>query len=197
MLPDDPVLKGRLFRAARALLHWNQAHLAARAGLSATTVNAIENTRHSAASTTSTRMVALALEAAGIRFLGMTDGLGHGLRYAGTVPRRPAGTVLPFGQSHGPAAPGRADAGRLGPGDDGSSEYRQRNAGRIAAAQLLVERQRGMVNRLRSCGHGHDQAVALLGEMERSVRLMRQTGWVLGAYQAAGQGARCPPRLAA
>ena len=112
MLPDDPVLKGRLFRAARALLHWNQAHLAARAGLSATTVNAIENTRHSAASTTSTRMVALALESAGIRFLGMTDGLGHGLRYAGTVPRRPAGTVLPFGQPHRPAAPGRASSGR-------------------------------------------------------------------------------------
>ena len=33
MLPDDAVLKGRLFRAARVLLHWNQAHLAARADL--------------------------------------------------------------------------------------------------------------------------------------------------------------------
>ena len=47
MLPDDPVLKGRLFRAARVLLQWNQAHLAARAGLSASTVNAVENARNS------------------------------------------------------------------------------------------------------------------------------------------------------
>src|SRR3954453_6563035 len=89
MLPDDPVLKGGLFRAARALLQWNQAHLAARAGLSASRVNAVENARNSA-STTSAQMVALALEWAGIQFLGVADGLGHGLRYGGSGPGRPA-----------------------------------------------------------------------------------------------------------
>src|SRR4051812_20093042 len=109
MLPDDPVLKGRLFRAARVLLRWNQAHLAARAGLSASTVNALENARHSA-STTSAKLVALALEVAGIRFLGVADGLGHGLRYGGSGQHRPAGTVVRFGQPHRPTSLGRATA---------------------------------------------------------------------------------------
>jgi hypothetical protein len=41
MLPDDAVVKGRLFRAARALLHWNQAQLASRSGLSVGTLNGL------------------------------------------------------------------------------------------------------------------------------------------------------------
>jgi transcriptional regulator with XRE-family HTH domain len=33
MLPDDPVLRGRLFRAARDLLGWTQARVAGEAGV--------------------------------------------------------------------------------------------------------------------------------------------------------------------
>ena len=132
MLPDDPVLKGRLFRAARVLLRWNQAHLAARAGLSASTVNAIENARHSA-STTSAKLVALALEAAGIRFLGVADGLGHGLRYGGSGQHRPAGTVVRFGQPHRPSSLGRASSGRRASGDGGGSAHGQRTAAAAVA----------------------------------------------------------------
>ena len=116
MLPDDPVVKGRLFRAARALLHWNQAQLAARSGLSVGTLNALENARHSA-STASAQMVARALEWAGIQFLGVTDGLGHGLRYTGALPHRPDRTSVPLVQhrqlaAHGPASPRRRARGR-------------------------------------------------------------------------------------
>src|SRR4051812_42501241 len=156
-LPDDPVLKGRLFRAARVLLQWTQAHLAWRAGLSASTVNAIENARHSA-STTSAKLVALALEAAGIRFLAVADGLGHGLRYGGSGQHRPAGTVLRFGQltSHIGTRPER----RL-PRDRGRSEHCQLEQERLAKAEALVERQQRLVAQLRSRGHEDGQAVAL------------------------------------
>src|SRR3954449_1544818 len=124
MLPDDPVLKGRLFRAARVLLRWNQAHLAARAGISASTVNAIENARHSA-STASAKLVALALEAAAIRFLGVADGLGHGLRYGSTGQHRPAGMVVRFGQPHRPSSLGRAGSGQRASGDGGGFAHGQ------------------------------------------------------------------------
>ena len=176
MLPDDPVLKGRLFRAARVLLRWNQAHLAARAGLSASTVNAIENARHSA-STTSAKLVALALEAAGIRFLGVADGLGHGLRYGGTGQHRPAGTVVRFGQPHRPSSLGRASSGQRASGDGGGSAHGQGTA----AAALLVERQRVLVDRLRARGHDCGPAVALLVELERTRRLIDRSRMLIGA----------------
>jgi transcriptional regulator with XRE-family HTH domain len=176
MLPDDPVLKGRLFRAARVLLRWNQAHLAARAGLSASTVNAVENARHSAA-TASAKLVALALEAAGIRFLGVADGLGHGLRYGGTGQHRPANTVVRFGQPHRPSALGRASSGQRASGDGGSSA---RGKG-TAAAALLVERQRVLVDRLRAGGHDCGPAVALLLELERTRRLIDRSRMLTGA----------------
>src|SRR3954471_4197925 len=162
MLPDDPVLKGRLFRAARVLLRWNQAHLAARAGLSASTVHAVENARNSAL-TTSAKHVALALEAAGIRFLGVADGLGHGLRYAGTGQHRPADAVVRLGQPHRPSPLGRASSGQRASGGGGSAAHGQRTA----TAELLVERQRALVHRLRARGHDCGPAVALLAELER------------------------------
>ena len=192
MLPDDPVLKGRLFRAARVLLRWNQAHLAARAGLSASTVNAIENARHSA-STTSAKLVALALEAAGIRFLGVADDLGHGLRYGGTGQHRPAGTVLRFGQPHRPSSLGRASSGRRASGDGGGSAKGQR----AATAALLVERQRALVDRLRAGGHDCGPAVALLVELERSRRLLDRSRMLIGAPVTVRRDVPHRPDLAA
>ena len=192
MLPDDPVLKGRLFRAARVLLRWNQAHLAARAGLSASTVNAIENARHSA-STTSAKLVALALEAAGIRFLGVADGLGHGLRYGGSGQHRPAGTVLRFGQPHRPSSLGRASSGQRASGDGGSSA----NGQGTAAAELLVERQRALVDRLRAGGHDCGPAVALLVELERTRRLIDRSRMLIGAPVTVRRDVPHRPGLAA
>jgi transcriptional regulator with XRE-family HTH domain len=42
MLPDDPVSRGRLFRAARDLLGWTQARVAGEAGISTAAVTALE-----------------------------------------------------------------------------------------------------------------------------------------------------------
>src|SRR3712207_7729834 len=42
MLPDDPVLRGRLLRAARDLLGWTQARVAGEAGVSTAAVTALE-----------------------------------------------------------------------------------------------------------------------------------------------------------
>ena len=42
MLPDDPVLRGRLFRAARCLLGWSQAGLARAAGVGTALVYRVE-----------------------------------------------------------------------------------------------------------------------------------------------------------
>jgi hypothetical protein len=42
MLPDDPVLRGRLFRAARCLLGWSQAGLARAAGVGTAVVHRVE-----------------------------------------------------------------------------------------------------------------------------------------------------------
>src|SRR4051812_39375691 len=86
---------------------------------------------------------------------------------------------------------------RLGLSHDGSSVVGQRDGPRMAMAEGLVEGQRQLVDRLRSRGHGHDQAVALLGEMERSLRLMRQTRSLVELHGALGQGAPCRPGLAA
>jgi transcriptional regulator with XRE-family HTH domain len=178
MLPDDPVLKGRLFRAARVLLQWNQAHLAARAGLSASTVNAVENARNSS-STTSAKMMALALEWAGIRFLGIADGLGHGLRYGGSGPCRPADSVVFFRQPPRAASDRRASAAWRGSCENGGSEHGLPDGEGLAVPALLVRRQRRTIDLLRSRGHACSQAVALLAEMERTARLISQSRTLL------------------
>ena len=79
MLPDDPLLCGRLFRAARALLQWSQARLAAEVGVSTATVAAIEKGRISAQGTTGQAMEAV-LAAAGVRFLTAREGIELGFR---------------------------------------------------------------------------------------------------------------------
>jgi transcriptional regulator with XRE-family HTH domain len=179
MLPHDPVLQGRLFCAARVLLQWNQAHLAARAGLSASTVNAVENARNST-STTSAKLVALALESADIQFLGIADGLGHGLRYGGSGTCRPADTVVSFRQPRQAASDRRASAARCGScGDSGSERGLPEREG-TAAPALLVRRQRRTIDSLRSRGHACGQAIALLAEMERTARLITQSRTLLG-----------------
>ena len=80
MLPDDPVLRGRLFHAARALLGWTQARVAGEAGISTAAVTALEVGRRGPRAG-SVAAITAALERAGVRFLVAADGLGQGVRY--------------------------------------------------------------------------------------------------------------------
>ncbi len=73
-------------RAARGLLKWTQAILAARAATSIVTLNMIEN--DSVTPRTSTlEGIRRALESAGIEFLG-AEGRGLGVRFASKLERR-------------------------------------------------------------------------------------------------------------
>jgi transcriptional regulator with XRE-family HTH domain len=80
MLPDDPVLRGRLLHAARALLGWTQARVAGEAGISTAAVTALEVGRPGPRAG-SVAAITAALERAGVRFLAAADGLGQGVRY--------------------------------------------------------------------------------------------------------------------
>ena len=81
MLPDDPVLRGRLLRCARLLLAWSQARLAHEASLTTGTVYAVEAGRFHGGSP-SVCAVVRALQSAGVVFLPATEREGPGLRYA-------------------------------------------------------------------------------------------------------------------
>jgi hypothetical protein len=137
-------------------------------------------------------MVARALEWAGIQFPGVTDDLGHGLRYTGALPHRPDRTSVPLVKhrqlpAHGRASPRRRAAG----GDSGCSHGQRGGEVGLAAAERLLERQRLMVDRIRSRGHDCGRAVALLGEMERTLRLQRQSRTMMGALTVVRQNTFC------
>ena len=88
MLPEDPLLRGRLLRSARLLLDWSQARLACEIGSSRATVHAVESGRLDRACPAAVAMAA-ALERAGVAFIPPDGRLGPGLRY---TPRgQPAG----------------------------------------------------------------------------------------------------------
>jgi transcriptional regulator with XRE-family HTH domain len=104
MLPDDPVLRGRLLHAARDLLGWTQARVAGEAGISTAAVTALEVGRRGPRAG-SVAAITAALERAGVRFLAAADGLGQGVRYerpepASTAARAPELHLVP-----GTAAP--------------------------------------------------------------------------------------------
>ena len=80
MLPDDPVLRGRLFRAARALVDWSQARLACEVGAGRATVHAVECGRLAGTCPAAVAMAA-ALERAGVRFIPAAGPVGAGVRY--------------------------------------------------------------------------------------------------------------------
>jgi hypothetical protein len=88
MLPDDPVLRGRLFRAARVLLGWSQAGLACAAGVGTAVVYRVE-AGCPGSGAKAVAALAAAVEAAGVHFIGDGDIWGHGLRYVARP--RPAG----------------------------------------------------------------------------------------------------------
>ena len=104
MLPDDPVLRGRLFRAARCLLGWSQARLACAAGVGTAVVYRVEAGCPGPGDRT-VAAIAAALEGAGVHFIGDGDVWGHGLRYTA---RRGAGEAVAPGVGRYPrtVAPG-------------------------------------------------------------------------------------------
>ena len=94
MLPDDPVLRGRLLHAARALLGWTQARVAGEAGVSTAAVTALEVGRRGPRAGSVTAITA-ALERAGVRFLAAADGLGQGVRYERLEPASAGACACP------------------------------------------------------------------------------------------------------
>jgi transcriptional regulator with XRE-family HTH domain len=106
MLPDDPVLRGRLFHAARALLGWTQARVAGAAGVSTAAVNAVEIGRRGPRAPATAAIVA-ALERAGVRFVAAADGLGQGVRYERPEPASMGTRALELHLVLGTGDPGR------------------------------------------------------------------------------------------
>ena len=129
MSPDDPVLRGRLLHAARALLGWTQARVAHEAGVSTAAVTALEVGRPGPRAG-SVAAVTAALERAGVGFLAAADGLGQGVRY-----ERPE--VVSMG-ARGPElhlVSGRADPGRVAdPADRRVAATRGETGGRLGRA---------------------------------------------------------------
>ena len=80
MLPADPILRGRVLRAARTLVDWSQARLACEACISRATVNAVETGRMSRECPACLAMVG-ALECAGVQFIPPIGHLGPGVRF--------------------------------------------------------------------------------------------------------------------
>jgi transcriptional regulator with XRE-family HTH domain len=107
MLPDDPVLRGRLLHAARDLLGWTQARVAGEAGISTAAVTALEVGRRGPRAG-SVAAITAALERAGVRFLAAADGLGQGVRYERS---EPASMSASAPELH--LVPGMADTGRV------------------------------------------------------------------------------------
>jgi DNA-binding XRE family transcriptional regulator len=80
MLPERHVMHGRLVRAARVLLGWNQEQLAGAAGVSVGTIRDLENGRSSPRGRC-VSAIRQALERGGIRFIDATHEHGQGVRY--------------------------------------------------------------------------------------------------------------------
>ena len=129
MLPDDPVLRGRLFHAARDLLGWTQARVAGEAGVSTAAVTALEVGRRGPRRG-SVAAITAALERAGVRFLAAADGLGQGVRYERP---EPAATGARAPELH--LVPGVADPGRVADTADRRAAAAQRGpVGRLGRA---------------------------------------------------------------
>ena len=130
MLPDDPVLRGRLFHAARTLLGWTQARVAGEAGISTAAVTALEVGRRGPRAG-SVAAVTAALERAGVRFLAAAEGMGQGVRYERPEPAS-AGTSAPELR----LVPGMADTGRgAADADRRGTAARRETVGRLGRAR--------------------------------------------------------------
>jgi hypothetical protein len=131
MLPDDPVLRGRLFHAARDLLGWTQARVASDAGISTAAVTALEVAAADRGPRAgSVAAIATALERAGVRFLAAADGLGQGVRYERP---EPASTSACAPELH--LVSGMADTGRVADTSDRHGSPAQRElVGRLGRA---------------------------------------------------------------
>jgi hypothetical protein len=167
MLPDDPVLRGRLFRAARSLLGWSQAGLACAAGASTALVCRVE-AGCPGAGTRAAAALAAAVEGAGVRFVGAGGAAGHGLRYAA----RP----VPGGPPGGGDRAGRSAAA----------------ADRVARQRALVARLEAA-----GAGAQAELARRLLGEMERARETMaRSRELVAGVHDRGRRDAEPAPTVA-
>jgi DNA-binding XRE family transcriptional regulator len=126
MPPDDPVSRGRLLHAARALLGWTQARVAHEAGVSTAAVTALEVGRPGPRRG-SVAAITAAFERAGVRFLAAAEGMGQGVRYERPEPVS-TGTRPP--ELH--LASGRADTGRVADtGDRRGTATRRELVGRL------------------------------------------------------------------
>src|SRR5918995_1250980 len=130
MRPDDPVLRGRLFHAARALLGWTQARVAGEAGISTAAVTALGVGRRGPRAG-SVAAITAALERAGVRFLAAAEGMGQGVRY-----ERPAPVSTGARPPELHLVPGRADPGRMADtGDQRGIAARREAVGRLGQAR--------------------------------------------------------------
>jgi DNA-binding XRE family transcriptional regulator len=130
MPPDDPVSRGRLLHAARALLGWTQARVAHEAGVSTAAVTALEVGRRGPRGGSVVAITA-ALERAGVRFFAAAEGMGQGVRYE-RLASVSTGTCPP--ELH--LIPGMPDAGRVtDTGDRRGTAARREPVGRLGQAQ--------------------------------------------------------------
>jgi DNA-binding XRE family transcriptional regulator len=130
MPPDDPVSRGRLLHAARALLGWTQARVAHEAGVSTAAVTALEVGRPGPRRG-SVAAITAALERAGVRFLAAAEGMGQGVRYERP---QPAFTGARAPELH--LVPGRAGTGRVADtGDRRGAAARRETVGRLGRAR--------------------------------------------------------------
>ena len=126
----DPVSRGRLLHAARALLGWTQARVAGEAGVSTAAVTALEVGRRGPRAG-SVAGVTAALERAGVRFVAAADGMGQGVRYERPEPAS-AGTRTPELR----LVPGMADPGRVADtADRRGTAARRETVGRLGRAR--------------------------------------------------------------
>jgi Helix-turn-helix domain len=175
MLPDCPIMRGRLLRAARTLLDWSQARLAHEAGVSTATVHTLEAGRCDGRR----RAVAVlveALEHGGVRFVTAAGTHGEGVCFArlelarqpvrGAHLRLVSGNLRPASPGEGNRSPGTSFTANTAPWLVGVDD-------RIAAAELRVVCQRALVERLGRAGRDIGMARGLLCVMERGLSLMR------------------------
>jgi DNA-binding XRE family transcriptional regulator len=187
MLPDDPIVRGRLFHAARALLCWTQARVAESAGISSASVHAIELGR-AGSRAGSVLAVCAALERAGVRFLAAAGGEGQGVRYALTGGRTEI--VQPITLHLVPPAARKLDTRDDGP--EGRIE-----GSRLDAARSRTARQRQLVQRLSHAGHDTATAKQLLEELERALTLLSWSVDLGTMSNHAGSGATSKARASA
>jgi DNA-binding XRE family transcriptional regulator len=126
MPPDDPVSRGRLLHAARALLGWTQARVAHEAGVSTAAVTALEVGRPGPRRG-SVAAITAAFERAGVRFLAAAEGMGQGVRY-----EQPQSAFTGARPPKLHLVPGMADPGRVADtGDRRGTAARRGTAGRL------------------------------------------------------------------